>query len=145
MVLVVIAIGSATIAMSMRDPASVQLEREASRLITLLEAARSQARTMGVRVLWKPTAIQAAPDGLTPAETSDFVFVGLPEKLEFPRQWLDSAVKSEVIGAPVLVLGPEPVIGPQRLLLRLGDQRLILATDGLGAFQIEQTEGSDAD
>ncbi|NBX96765.1 MAG: type II secretion system protein GspH, partial [Betaproteobacteria bacterium] len=41
------------------------------------------------------------------------------------------------IGAPRLVLGPEPLIPAQRLRLRLGEQQLVLATDGLGAFRVE--------
>jgi len=35
-----------------------------------------------------------------------------------------------------VVLGPEPLIGAQRIVLRLGDQRLTLATDGIGPFTV---------
>jgi general secretion pathway protein H len=34
-----------------------------------------------------------------------------------------------------VVLGPEPLIGPQRIVLRLREQRLTLATDGLGRLR----------
>jgi general secretion pathway protein H len=37
-------------------------------------------------------------------------------------------------GAGAVVLGPEPVIGAQRLRLSLGSQSLTLATDGLSPF-----------
>ena len=43
---------------------------------------------------------------------------------------------AEIVGAPALVLGPEPIIGAQRLMLRLDEQRLTLATDGLGPFAV---------
>jgi general secretion pathway protein H len=33
-------------------------------------------------------------------------------------------------------LGPEPLIGAQRVVLRLGDQRVELGTDGLGPFVV---------
>jgi len=36
--------------------------------------------------------------------------------------------------------GPEPVIGAQRIVLRLGDQQLQLATDGLGPFAVVDAE-----
>ena len=39
-----------------------------------------------------------------------------------------------VPGARAVVLGPEPLIGPQRIVLRLDDQRLVLETDGIGPF-----------
>jgi len=34
------------------------------------------------------------------------------------------------------VLGPEPLIGEQRILLRLDNQRLVLSTDGIGPFAV---------
>jgi general secretion pathway protein H len=41
-----------------------------------------------------------------------------------------------VIGARAIVLGPEPLIGEQRIVLRLDNQRLVLATDGIGPFVV---------
>ena len=35
-----------------------------------------------------------------------------------------------------MVLGPEPLIGMQKIILRLDDQRLMLMTDGLGPFVV---------
>ena len=43
---------------------------------------------------------------------------------------------AQVIGARALILGPEPLIGEQRIVLRLDDQRLTLATDGIGPFLV---------
>jgi general secretion pathway protein H len=39
-------------------------------------------------------------------------------------------------GALTLVLGPEPLIAAQRLVLQQGDRRLTLATDGISAFAV---------
>ena len=39
----------------------------------------------------------------------------------------------------VVTLGPEALIGPQRILLSLDDRRLVLATDGLGPFTVVDT------
>lgn len=55
----------------------------------------------------------------------------------WPTHWLHEGVTAEIIGAPRLVLGPEPIIAAQRLRLRLGEQQLVLSTDGLGAFSVE--------
>ena len=41
-----------------------------------------------------------------------------------------------MIGARAVVLGPEPLIGEQRIVLRLDDQRLMLTTDGIGPFVV---------
>ena len=53
-----------------------------------------------------------------------------------PTRWLDPQVRAEVVGARAVQLGPEPLIGAQRIVLRLADQRLELATDGLGPFAV---------
>ena len=41
---------------------------------------------------------------------------------------------AQVIGARAVILGPEPLIGEQRIVLRLDDHRLTLTTDGIGPF-----------
>ena len=63
-----------------------------------------------------------------------FRFVGLPAAAGLPQHWLTPGVEAEVIGAKALILGPEPLIGAQRVALRLADRRLTLVTDGLGPF-----------
>jgi general secretion pathway protein H len=74
----------------------------------------------------------AASDG------ADFRFVGLPASVPLPNKWLDPRVSAEVIGARTVALGPEALIGAQRIVLRLDDRRLELATDGLGPFAVPQ-------
>jgi general secretion pathway protein H len=130
-VFALIAISTAVVTLALRDGNAARLERDAERLAMLLEAARAESRTTGLPVWWVP-----AP----PAEPSGFRFVGLP-----PAQlraagltvgWLDPDVRAEVIGAPQVALGPEAVIGAQRIVLRLEERRLAVDTDGLAPFTV---------
>jgi general secretion pathway protein H len=127
-VVVLIAIASTVASLALRDPSATQLEEEASRLAALLEAARAEARASALAVYWAPNAATDAKAG--------FRFVGLPASSELPSHWLHEGVSADVVGARAVTLGPEPLIGAQRILLRLDDQRLTLATDGLGPFSI---------
>jgi general secretion pathway protein H len=127
-----IAIASAVASLAFRDPAASKLEQEAVRLAALLESARADARASGVAARWEPLAEQAA-DG------SGFRFVGVNPNEPLPTRWLDGATSAQVIGARAVVLGPEPLIGEQRILLRLEDQRLTLATDGIGPFVVVES------
>jgi general secretion pathway protein H len=123
MALIAIAVGLASLAI--RDPAAAQLDREAMRLSALLEGARAESRSSGVAVRFEVKTL--------PGE-SGFRFVGLPSSEPAPTAWLAEGVSAEIIGARALALGPEPLIGAQRIVLRLGERNLTLATDGLGPF-----------
>ena len=127
-VIALIAIASAVVSLALRDPAATRLDHEAARLIALLEAARTDARASGLAASWEPRPAQAGAEG--------FRFVGLPPTSELPGNWLNAGVSAEVVGARALVLGPEPLIGAQRIVLRLDEQRLLLTTDGLGPFVV---------
>jgi len=129
LVVALIAIASGLASLALRDPAATRLEQEGARLAALLEAARAEARGLGLAVVWQPIAADPAN-----SDGADFRFVGLPKATALPTRWLSPGVVAQVIGAPTLVLGPEPIIGRQRVLLRLDNQRLALATDGLGPF-----------
>lgn len=126
-VVAIIAIASAVATLALRDPAATQLDREGARLAALLESARAEARALGVPVRWVPTE-----DG--------FRFVGLPEALTPRGSWLGEGVSAEVQGPrrplPGVVLGPEPIIGAQRIVLRAEHQQLTLVTDGIGPFVV---------
>lgn len=134
-VLVIVAMISSVVALSMRDSLSSQLEREAERLSALLEGARAQARASGVTVTWRPAS---SPDD------SPFRFVGLGAKPAPPTRWLDERVTAQVLGRPVLVLGPDAILPAQRVALRLGDRRLDVATDGLGPFTAVQPPAAES-
>lgn len=123
-VISIMALATAGVGLSMRDGGQAQLEREAERLAALLESGRAQSRASGVPVRWQATA-----DG--------FRFAGLrPGAL--PGQWLQSGTR--VRGNSVLVLGPEPLIGPQQVTLvqtSHPDYALRVATDGLRPFTVD--------
>jgi len=143
-VVALIAVASATVSLAVRDPDATQLEREAARLAALLEAARAESRASGVPVWWVPAPVQTsiapatdpAPIGASSLPARDFRYVGLPADSGLPERWLAPGLQAQVMGAPALVLGPEPLIGPQRLVLQRGWQRLVLATDGLAPFAV---------
>jgi general secretion pathway protein H len=84
-------------------------------------------------VRWVPQPVDAE---------ADFRFVGLADPAALPSRWLDPQVRAEIADPRGIVLGPEPLIGPQRIVLRLADQRLELATDGLGPFVLAAQAGS---
>jgi general secretion pathway protein H len=132
-VIAIIAIGAGVVSLALRDPAASRLEQEAARLSALLESARAQARASGLAVRWE-LAVPGNSDG------AQFRFVGLPPSAAMPTHWLNDGVSAEVIGARAVALGPEPIIGAQRIVLRLDERRLALATDGLGPFGVAESE-----
>ncbi len=135
-VVALVALTTGLVSLAVRDPQASQLEREAARLVALLEAARTEARSSSLDAQWLPQRREAGDDG------PDFRFLGLPTALALPSRWLDREVWAEVIGARAVRLGPEPLIGAQRIVLNLGDQRLVLATDGLGPFAVAADSGA---
>jgi len=135
-VVAIIAIAAGVAALALRDPAATRLDREAVRLAALLDAARAEARTLGIPARWTPL----------PAEPRDpaadhFRFVGLPASSQLPTHWLEEGVSAQVIGEPALLLGPEATIGPQRVELSLAQQRILIGTDGIGPFQVIDEQG----
>ena len=126
-VLVLIGIAVSVAGLALRDPSAARLEQEAARLAALLEAGRAEARALGLPVRFELGSTD-------PAER--FRFVGLPPELKLPQHWLNEELRAEIPDARALVLGPEPLIGPQRIVLTLGEQQLVLATDGLAPFAV---------
>jgi general secretion pathway protein H len=139
------------VSLALPDPASARLEREASRLASLLEGGRAQARALGLVVSWVPgpsaaAAAAAAGRELAGALPDDFHFAGLPPGADLPTRWLEpsraddpgSQIQVQLVPPRAQVLlGPEPVIDAQRILLRLGDRRLSIGTDGLAPFAVQ--------
>ncbi|MDR0457670.1 MAG: prepilin-type N-terminal cleavage/methylation domain-containing protein [Burkholderiaceae bacterium] len=133
-VIAIVALATALAALALPASGSRALARDADRLAALLEAARAQSRAAGVPVTWRP-----APGG--------FTFSGLPastttDGAPWPNRWLDANTQAALLtpgGAP-LVLGPDPVIGPQAVLLYPAGKsapRLRVSTDGLRPFTVE--------
>ncbi|MFM9880778.1 MAG: prepilin-type N-terminal cleavage/methylation domain-containing protein [Burkholderiaceae bacterium] len=134
-VVAIIALASAGVGFALRSSEEAALEREGQRLAALLEAGRAQSRASGVAALWRPT-----PGG--------FRFDGLQQQ-DLPSRWLHETTRATLESAATrrsgaappqaLVLGPEPLIGPQSVLLQSADQpdkRLRVATDGLRPFAV---------
>jgi general secretion pathway protein H len=126
-VMALIAIGTSLVALALRDGTQGRLDEEGARLSALLESARAEARASGITVRWAP-ADASASDG------AHFRFIGLPQSAAMPTRWLGEGVSAEIIGARALLLGPEPVLPAQRVVLHLDDRRLVLASDGLAPF-----------
>lgn len=123
-VVAIVAMVSAGVGFAMRDTSQVQLDRDAQRLAALLESARARSRVTGVPVRWRASATGFRFEGLAPAE--------------LPEQWLDQ--ETGVAGEASLLLGPEPIIGPQQLVLVSRSQpgrRVRLATDGVRPFAVQ--------
>ncbi len=136
-VVAVIALASGLSILALRDPASQRLEQEAARLAALLDAARLESRTSGQAVSWQPIATPQADFRFEPPLAVMGGNTAARSVDAWPTQWLHPGVQAEVIGAPRLVLGPEPLLPPQRVRLRLAGQEVVLASDGLGGFRVE--------
>jgi general secretion pathway protein H len=129
-VVAIVAMASAGVGLAMRDTSQVQLERDGQRLAALLESARARSRVTGVPVRWQ-------------AREAGFRFEGLLAT-DLPEQWLDQDTRvagtaAEPAGA-ILLLGPEPIIGPQEVVLISRSQpgkSVRLATDGVRPFSIQ--------
>lgn len=133
-VLVLIALASGLAGLALRQSDESRLEREGARLVALLEAARAESRASGVPVQFELRG-QEPGDGA-------FRFVGLRPGNGLPNAWLDPTTTARIEGAPLLRLGPEPLIGAQRIVLSLGERELALATDGLMPFALVTTEAA---
>lgn len=122
-VVAIMALATAGVGLALRDSSQTQLEREALRLTALLESARAQSRMTANAIRWRST-----PGG--------FAFEGI-SGTALPSQWLGDDVGTAQ--PTILSLGPEPIIGPQRIRLvsRANPSRsLTIATDGVGPFAV---------
>jgi general secretion pathway protein H len=128
-VLAIVALASSLVVVSMRDSAQTHLDEEAERLAALLEGARTEARASGITARWEPAGAEAN-DG------ANFRFIGLPESSNLPTHWLQPGVSAEIIGARAVVLGPEPILPAQRIVLSRDQRRTMLASDGLAPFAL---------
>ena len=124
LVVAIVAMASVGVGFALRDGAQASLEREAERLAALFEAARAQSRTNGVPVRWRVLE-------------QGFRFEGaLPGTL--PAHWMGTDVL--VPARTIVLLGPDPIIAPQSLVLRSAAQpqlALRIATDGVRPFSVQ--------
>lgn len=120
-VVAIVAIASAGVAFALRDTGAAPLAREGERLAALLESGRARSRLSGQPVRWVAT-------------DAGFRFEGLPPNA-LPQHWLERDTR--VAGRAVLVLGPEPIIGPQAVVITSAEHpehSVRVATDGLRPF-----------
>lgn len=143
-VLVIIGFVTAGVSFALRDNSATVLEREGQRLIAKLEAARALSRTSGQTMVWRATdsgfAIETWP---------------MTENTAIPQEaWLQQGLRVGVeLASPVsssdalVVLGPEPILSPTRIVLQLQSQanassdampspKLRIGTDGLRPFEV---------
>ncbi|BDU57364.1 hypothetical protein LMORI2_03460 [Limnohabitans sp. MORI2] len=142
-VLAIIGLSVAGVSLSLRDSSQTQLEREAQRLIAVLEAARAQSRTSGIALIW-----QATPEGfvIRPAIAPNPIAARTETWLTAGTQAVVSTVNvspSNVAPTNLVVLGPEPILAPARITLSVATANnakaapaLTLGTDGLRPFQV---------
>jgi general secretion pathway protein H len=139
LVLMLIALVSGLVSLSLRDGGQASLDREAQRLAALLEAGRAEARATGVAVRFE---LVGTADRSNDADAR-FRFIGLaPDSLpgsgRAAGRWLDAEVVASIHNATALRLGPEPLIGAQRITLQLDGQQRVLSTDGLAPFSVAE-------
>jgi general secretion pathway protein H len=160
-VLAIIGFAMAGVSLSLRDSSQTQVEREAQRLVAVLEAARAQSRTSGVALIW-----QATPEGFVirpalapnPSQGNNTAITSTPSNAANPiaartETWFTAgtqAVVSTAIAstnnatpANLVVLGPEPILAPARITLSAATTNtskpspsLSIGTDGLQPFRV---------
>ena len=129
-VLAILGLATTGVSLALRTPGSAEVEEDALRLAALLEAGRADARRSGLPVRW-----QVSPTG--------FAFEGL-QGPTLPKTWKHAGLQAQVEGGDSLLLGPEPVIGPQRVWLSRADQasqRWAVDTDGAQPFAAHPSLG----
>lgn len=123
-VVAIVALSAGVVALALRDGDSSRLDEEAERLVALLEMARAESRVAGTPVRWLP------------GEGDTFSFVGIAKERELPTRWLAGGTRAQVSSGAFVVLGPQAILPPQRVVLSLGAQRVEVASDGLAPFAI---------
>jgi general secretion pathway protein H len=129
LVLVIIAIGTSLSLLALRDPAQAQLQGDATRLAGLLEGARAASRAQDTPLLWRVEAAGFRFEGSVP----------FPSGGPWPDRWLHGDTQAQVLGGSELVLGPEPVLAAQAVLMghKLAPERRVwVATDGVRPFEV---------
>ena len=144
-VLAIIALATAGVSLSLRDGRQTQIEREAQRLVAVLEATRAQSRTSGAVMTWQPNpqgfAIQTLPARPTlPPVAHTWLTANVQAQVQNTLQAATDQPAGQATGdvanAPVVVLGPEPIIPAARITLSLPPYSVTVGTDGLKPFAV---------
>ena len=138
LVLAIVAMATGGVAFSLRNLGQTQLEREAQRLIAMLESARARSRASGMPVIWRATDKGFEFIGLPEPDTEAKLAAGADQQWSPRKNWLAEDVS--VRDAVALILGPEPIIARQAIVLQQGDNQVRIATDGLRPFALQAAE-----
>lgn len=125
-VVAVVAIGSAGVAVTLRDSAQAALRIEAQRLAAVLDSARAQARATGRPVRWR-------------AVEGGFVLEGLPQVQGIQRWQVQNIAARSTQADGMVELGAEPIMVPQSVRLWQLDRPQTAAqitTDGVHPFTL---------
>jgi general secretion pathway protein H len=126
-VLLLVAIGSSLVVLTVRDTPQDQLRQEADRLIAVLETAKAQARGRSTPLRWQ-------------ADDKGFSISPLLGGTEQRMAWLHLGTRAE---PNTWVISAEPVQAPVQLQLRQASrsegqfQTLTLSSDGAAAFKVQ--------
>jgi general secretion pathway protein H len=135
-VTLLIAVAVGAVSLSLRDQSATALDREAQRIVSVLEATRAKARGSGVAMLWV-----ALPEGYaTLAAPQAGASVQVPLNAVTP--WLSAQTQVQILGAsgqtqPAFLVSAEPMMPPVSLLLGVAGRQVRVATDGLRPFRVE--------
>ncbi len=152
-VLAIIGVAMAGVSLSLRDSSQTQLEREAQRLVAVLEAARAQSRTSGVALVWQasaegfvirpalaPNAAQGNSTATNPIATRNESWLTAGTQATISTA---TASANNITPANLVVLGPEPILTPVRMTLSAAaantsktQPSLSIGTDGLQPFRV---------
>ncbi len=145
-VLAIIGFAFGAVSLSLRDSSQTQLEREAQRLVAVLEAARAQSRTSGIALIWQATPEgfvirpALAPNAASPiaARTEVWLTAGTQASVSTTASPINNTAPANWVG-----LGPEPILSPVRITLSVATANraqaastLSMGTDGLRPFQV---------
>lgn len=146
-VLAIIGLAIAGVSLSLRDSRQTQLEREAQRLVAVLESARAQSRTSGVALVWqassegfviRPALTSAPPPATSPiaARNETWLTAGMQATVSTAN-----AAANNAAFANLVVLGPEPILPSARITLSVAAANqpattLSVGTEGLQPFRV---------
>ena len=152
-VLAIIGMAMAGVSLSLRDSSQTQLEREAQRLVAVLEAARAQSRTSGVALVWQASAEGFVIRPALATNASQGNSTATNPIATRNETWLTAGTQAAISTATasannatpanLVVLGPEPILAPVRITLSAAaantsktQPSLSIGTDGLQPFRV---------
>ena len=127
LVVAIIAVVGGGVAFALRGNAANELERDAQQLAAQLEAARAQSRATGAAASWV-----AVPGG--------YLFAGSGYAAPERHSWRLADTRAD--GQRVVLLGPEPIIAAQQIVLHAQGHTVRIATDGLRPFAVQDVVGN---